>query len=321
MKAVLGIEIGGTKIQAGIGLVSDDLIAFQRRTVDPGLRADGVRRIVVELVNKILVDNSMKSGDLCGVGVGFGGPVDRLSGTVLVSHQIEGWAGFALRTWIEEQFRLPVVVLNDADAAGLAEARLGAGKGYRRVFFMTVGSGIGGAWIKDGQMDDGQGIGMAEIGHTWIPHPQTGRPVQLEDLCSGWAMSARTREAVQQGAESQLVRLCGGDTAGINGQMIYQAAERGDDLALRIIDETCEGLALGISNIVALYHPQCIILGGGVSLMGALFWESLREKLSLYVFPPFASGSRLLPAALRQRVVVVGAVLAGLDGTLKRSRE
>jgi glucokinase len=96
--------------------------------------------------------------------------------------------------------------------------------------------------------------------------------------------------------------------------MIYRAAEREDDLALRIVDDTCEGLALGISNVIALYHPQCIILGGGVSLMGPLFWNPLREKLTHYVFPPFAQGYELLPAALGHQVVVVGAVLAGLQG-------
>jgi glucokinase len=251
MKPALGIEIGGTKIQGGLGLVNDELITFQRRAVNPGLRADGIRTIVVELVNKILADHSMKSSDLCRIGVGFGGPVDRLTGTVLVSNQIAGWAGFALKTWLEEQFCVPAVVLNDADAAGMAESRLGAGKGHRRVFYMTVGSGIGGAWITDGRLDDGQRLGAAEIGHTWIPHPQTGRPVQLEDLCSGWAMTARTREALQLGAASQLTKMCRGDVEKINGQMVYRAAEREDELALRVVDQTCEGLALGISNVIS----------------------------------------------------------------------
>jgi glucokinase len=317
MKAVLGIEIGGTKIQAGLGLAADELIDLQRRTVEPGVRADGIRRIVVELVGKILADNSMRRDDLGGIGIGFGGPVDMRTGSVLVSHQIQGWAGFDLKSWVEEQFDQPAVVLNDADAAGLAECRFGAGRGYRRVFFLTVGSGIGGSWIEDGRMDEGQGLGAAEIGHTWVPHPLTGRPVQLEELCSGWAMTARAREAVEQGAVSQLVEMCGGDTVGIDGKLIYRAAEGGDDLAMRIMDETCEGLALSICNAIALYHPQCVILGGGVSLMGPLFWISLREKLSLYVFPSFAAGYRLLPAALGQQVVVVGAVLAGL----RRHRE
>jgi glucokinase len=186
---------------------------------------------------------------------------------------------------------------------------------------MTVGSGIGGAWIQDGRLDHGQGIGAAEIGHTWIPHPQTGGPVQLEELSSGWSMAARAREALRQSPGALLEKLCGGDVRRIDGQMIYQAAERGDQPALRIIDEACEGLALGISNAIALYHPHCVILGGGVSLMGPLLWDPLRAKLSRYVFPPFAPGSRLLPSALRRQVVVVGAVLAVLEAALNRCSE
>src|SRR5204862_2189107 len=102
---------------------------------------------------------------LRGVGIGFGGPVDDATRTVLKSHQIAGWDGFPLAKWLEELLGLPAVLGNDADVAGLAEALFGAGKGVSPVFYITVGSGIGGGLILDGEIYRGCGLGAAEIGH------------------------------------------------------------------------------------------------------------------------------------------------------------
>ncbi len=285
MPFALGIEIGGTKLQAGIGAGEPKLVALARRTVDPARGGEGIREQIPSLVEEVLSRTDVKLSDLAGIGVGFGGPVD--SERVLVSHQIEGWAGFPLRSWLEERFRRPVVLQNDCKAAALAESALGAGKGCRRIFYVTVGSGIGGGLVVDGRVDTGQGLGAGEIGHTWVPDPRTGTPEKLELVASGWSIERR---------------------AGRPGPEVYRAAERGEAAALGVLDETAEALACGIGNVITLLHPERVILGGGVSQMGPLLWNPLREKTAKYVFGPFAGRWELVPSALGEEVVVIGAV-------------
>jgi len=311
MKYALGIEIGGTKLQAGVGLREEKLIALARRTVDPAEGAEGIRREIPPLVEEALALAKVSQKDIDGIGVGFGGPLDSKRGITLVSHQIEGWADFPLRAWFEEQWGVPCSIQNDANIAGYAEAVLGAGRGKRRIFYITIGSGIGGGWIVDGIIDEGQGLGAAEIGHTWVPDPDTGEPEKLELVCSGWSIARRAREALEDGETSLLSELCSGNPENLTAKTVYAAAEREDWVARAILEETCDTLATAIGNVIALLHPERIIIGGGVSLMGPIFWDSLREKIRRYVFKPFADRYEIVPSALGEEVVIIGAVLLG----------
>lgn len=286
-RLALGIEIGGTKLQAGVGSGETKLRALARRGVDPKRGGEGIRESIPPLVEEALAKAGVSGRDLAGIGVGFGGPVDSERGRVLVSHQVEGWSDFPLRDWLTERFRVPVVLQNDCKAAALAEYALGAGKGCRRIFYVTIGSGIGGGLVVDGKVDTGQGLGAGEIGHTWVPDPRTGKAEKLELVASGWSIERR---------------------AGRPGPEVYAAAERGDGAALRVLDETAEALAVGIGNVITLLHPERVILGGGVSLMGPLLWDPLRGKVARYVFGPFADRWELVPSALGEEVVVIGAV-------------
>ncbi|MBD3265930.1 ROK family protein, partial [bacterium] len=231
-------------------------------------------------------------------------------GITITSHQVQGWDGFPLKKFLHEQFHVPVFVQNDASIAGYAEAKLGAGTGLHRIFYMTIGSGIGGGLITNGVIDEGQGLGAAEIGHTWIPDPDTGEPEKLEQIGSGWSIGRRAQEALEAGEHSLLVEMCD-HTHEIDAKIVYAAVERDDLLATAILDETCQALALAISNIIALLHPERVILGGGVSLMGALFWDNLQEKVRRHVFAPYAKHYEIVPAVLGEEVVVIGAILLG----------
>ena len=318
MSYALGIEIGGTKLQAGVGLDEKQrLLSLARVTVDPSRGAEGILQEIPQLVDAALAEAGVKNEEIAAIGVGFGGPIDSRSGRVLASHQIEGWRDFPLKEWLEQRYQKFVVVQNDASVAGYAEAKLGAGRGSRRVFYITLGSGIGGGWIQDGVIDEGQGLGAAEIGHTWVPEPETGEPEKLELVCSGWSIGRRAVDALEQGEESILNELCDGKFESITAKEVYEAAEREDLLARTLLEETCTTLALAICNVIALLHPERIIVGGGVSLMGPRFWETLKQKIARYVFGPFAGKYEVVPSALHEEVVVIGAVLLGLE-TVKK---
>src|SRR3954470_2030822 len=140
----LGIEIGGTKLQLGVGAGDGVLAGLWRGTVDMAAGPEGIRRQIVAAVPELLQRSGIERGQLKGVGIGFGGPVDDATRTVIKSHQIKGWDGFPLADWIGDITGLPATLGNDADVAGLAEALFGAGKGMSPIFYITIGSGIGG---------------------------------------------------------------------------------------------------------------------------------------------------------------------------------
>ena len=176
----LGCEIGGSKLQVG---VCDRRGKLQQLVREPVVRrngAAGILRQFQRLIPPLLANHSVRA-----IGVGFGGPVDIESGTGIVSHQIKGWDNFQVRKWFRRQFGLPVALENDQNCAALAEAAIGAGKGLRRVCYITVGTGIGGGLVIDGQIYNGR-YGAAEIGHMRLWH--TGRWRTVESLAAGLAI-------------------------------------------------------------------------------------------------------------------------------------
>jgi len=298
MTLAVGIEIGGTKLQAGIGLRDGKLIALVRRAVNPAQGGAGIREQIPSLIEETVAKAGCSPKDLVGLGVGFGGPVDSKRGRILLSHQIEGWSDFPLRDWLQKKVEVPVVLQNDAKTAALAEATLGAGQGKKRIFYITVGSGVGGGLVVDGAPDVGQGLGAGEIGHTWVPDPDSGKPDKLEHVASGWSIGKRGSRRV--GRE-------------LSGAEVASLAAKGDATAKRTVEESAEALAVGIGNVLALLHPERFIVGGGVSLMGDLWWSPLKKALAdRFAFPPFAQSYDVVPSALGEEVVVIGAVLLGL---------
>ena len=307
----IGIEIGGTKIQVGVGLSSGNLLPdgiIQRQVVrEKG--AEGICDDLISMTEEILEAKHLKPSDIGKIGIGFGGIVDTKSGVVLKSYQIVGWDNFPLKEWAQEQWGKPVFIQNDASLAGLAESLQGSGRGYSRIFYMTLGSGIGGGWIVDGEVYNGQGYGAAEIGHTWVPDPVSGEPVELEQICSGWSIGRRAQLAASR--QKTLITDLAEVVDRIDAKIVYSAAEHGDEIANRILIETCQTLGLAIGNIVALLHPECVILGGGVSLMGPLFWDRLRKEAQLRMMPDYAAQVDIMQAKLKEEVVVIGALCLG----------
>lgn len=172
----LGVEIGGTKLQVGVCDARGRLRALQRRSVERKNGARGILRQLEEMIPALLRAHRVSK-----IGVGFGGPFDIETGRAIRSFQIAGWDGFPVRQWFERQFKLPVVVENDQNCAGLAEAKCGAGRGLRRALYITVGTGIGGGLILDGEIYGGR-YGAVEIGHTWVGKHR------LESVASGLAI-------------------------------------------------------------------------------------------------------------------------------------
>ena len=304
----LGIEIGGTKLQLAVGPGDGPPLIDSRRAeirLEDG--AGGILR-QIESIGRELIDRHHPRA----IGIGFGGPVDAEAGRTIISHQVEGWTDFALVDWCRETFGLPAGLSNDADAAGLAEALFGAGRDHRVVFYITVGSGIGGALVIDGRIySGGHGI-TSEIGHLRpgldadVPH------ATVESIASGFGIAAagRTWLAGENGHNPSAVDLlarCGGRIERLSGRMVSEAAAAGNLAARQIFSRALQTLGWAIAQTVTLVAPEVVVMGGGVPLCGeAQFFAPLRQQVARYVFPPLAHCYSIVPAALGEEVVVHG---------------
>ncbi len=301
----LGIEIGGTKLQLGMGDGDGVIHSLWRGNVVPTDGADGIRRQITAAIPKLLTSAKRKRDELKGVGIGFGGPVNDATRTVIKSHQIQGWDDFPLAKWIEEITSLPAALGNDADVAGLAEALFGAGKGLSPIFYITIGSGIGGGLIINGEIYRGCGRGAAEIGHLRLPLQD--RYVPLEAIASGWAIEQWARKEAERQPETW--KTVFGDDSKLQTRQIADAAQNGHDPAWHILYRAWVALADAICQVIALTSPRRIVIGGGVSLMGEnVLFEPLRKLVAERVFKPFADCYDIVPAALGEEVVVHGAL-------------
>lgn len=335
----LGIEIGGTKLQLGVGAGDGKLVALERFDVVTKRGAAGILEQIRTAGSELAARHGVSR-----IGFGFGGPVISATGTVVKSHHVSGWDNFALAAWCQNELGLPAVVENDCDAAGLAEAHHGAGRDRGAVFYVTVGTGIGGGLIVGGQIYRGAGHGAAEIGHL-RPGLQADRPEStVESLASGWGIAAAAQarlsepishafvpltaglrsaapedmrqrlienEEAQTEYQADLWQRCDGKPGRLTAKMVVTAAGEGNEIALEVLGRACQALGWGIAQAITLVSPEVVVLGGGVSLADeSLFLVPLRAEVERYVFPPFVGKYQLVPAELGEEVVVHGALAA-----------
>ncbi len=300
----LGVEIGGTKLQLGLGAGDGVVRSLWRGSVDRAAGGDGIRRQIAAAVPQLLAQAGVDRSQLKGVGVGFGGPTDDATQSVIKSHHITGWDGFPLAAWLTDLLGLPTVICNDADVAGLAEAIFGAGKGLSPIFYITVGTGIGGGLILDGEIYRGVGKGAAEIGHLLVPHDSDGGDVILEESSAGWGIEAT---AARWQAKRGWGKNVGREPFTV--QQIADAARAGDPEARDLLTWAVASLAHGIRQMITLLCPRRVIIGGGVSLIGEeLFFAPIRRYMAEQGMKAFAGLTDIVPAALGEAVVVHGAL-------------
>jgi glucokinase len=314
----IGVEIGGTKLQLVRG--SRGVIEERRRiTIPKDWGAEGIRLAIAECLPSLLGNDDrgvvggpgVQSG-AGAIGVGFGGPVDWRTGEICCSHQVEGWSEFPLGAWLAAQTKIPVFVDNDANVAALGEAAHGAGKGCDPVFFSTMGSGVGGGIVAEGRIYHGAKPGEGELGHVLLD--RAGRIV--ESSCSGWAVDRKLREVARENSDGILAKLLGNQVGG-EAKLLGEALRQGDAEAARVLRETAEDMAFALSHVAHLFHPEVIILGGGLPLLGEPLRVAVESALRKFIMEAFQPGPKVRLAALGEDAVPVGA----LELAARRSRE
>lgn len=281
MSLAIGVDVGGTKVAAGLVTVDGQILATARRPT-PMANADAVLALVVEVVGELMqgVDEPV-----VGVGVGVAGPVDAQRAHVYFAPNLQ-WTQVNARGVLESAIGLPVVIENDGNVAAWGEYRFGAGVGSHDLVLVTVGTGIGGGIVLGGSLFRGAHGAAGEIGHiSSVPHGVQcgcGRLGCWEQYASGNALVRQTRElaAERRDEAHMLLALGDGTPEGIQGVHITAAAMSGDPVAIEALRLLGVALGTGLADLSAILDPELFVIGGGVCEAGDLLLSSARETLT-----------------------------------------
>lgn len=277
----IGVDVGGTKVAAGLVDEAGAILARTRKPT-PSASPSDVEDVIAECVTELVACAPAREQGVEAVGVGAAGFITADRSTILVAPNLS-WRDEPLRDAVAERIGLPVVVENDANAAAWAEYRFGAGRGEKHLVVVTVGTGIGGGMVLDGQLYRGRyGIG-AEFGHMQVS--QSGRRCGCgqhgcwEQYVSGRALLHEAREIadVQRGYGKRLLELGGGRPEGIEAIEVTQAAREGDPAALDCFEEVGTWLGQGLADLAAVLDPGLFVIGGGVADAGELLLAPARR--------------------------------------------
>jgi len=281
----VGVDVGGTKVAAGI-VDSSGKIQQQSRTPMSahGTAAAGLAAVTTA-INALVSEHSAELGTLRGIGICSPGPLDPVTGVVINPPNLPCWRNFPLAAEVANIYPVPVRVDNDANAAALAETIWGAGRGYKHVFYTSLGTGIGTGIVLNGRIYHGHTGAAAEGGHISIdykgPQCACGKRGCIETLAAGPAIAARARAliAAEPGSASALLELAGGSADAVTSEMVGKAYQAGDPAARRVLQETSQLLSFWLGNMIDLLDPDVVIIGGGVSLMMRAFFDEIRNLL------------------------------------------
>jgi len=283
------VDIGGTKVAAGLVDANGEIFAHVREPMISNSSAEAGLNSVFSAIARVIPPDI----GVGGIGICAPGPLDPKSGVILNPPNVPCWRKFPLAESVQRRYFAPVKVDNDANAAALAETRWGAARGYRNVFYATIGTGIGTGIVFDGKIYHGRTGSAGEGGHVSIdyqgPICRCGKPGCIEILASGTAIAQRARQELAAGATSAMLELARGDLAAFTGEIVGKAAESGDALAIRILSEATEMLALWLSNIVDLLDPDVIVIGGGAAALYRPSFTKLHERISQLTVNPHAN--------------------------------
>ncbi len=312
---VLGVDVGGTKVAVGLVDREGKILAQSRKPMVANSTAEAGLEAVAGAIDSL---TSTAPGGIHSIGICAPGPLDPKTGVVLNPPNLPCWRNFPLAEKIVSMYHVPVKVDNDANAAALAETRWGAARGYRYVFYSTIGTGIGTGIVLDGRIFHGNTGSAGEGGHVSIdyrgPLCSCGKRGCIEVLAAGPAIAARARAKLAAGSRSTILELAKGDVAGVTSEFVGKAYAAGDLLAREILQETVDVLTPWLGNIVDLFDPDVVVMGGGVAAMLKPFFDEIKNRLPAWCVNPRASDIPLVMAHYGADAGIAGgAALCAVD--------
>jgi len=308
---LLGIDLGGTNIKIGCFDITLKLIGKISVPTGDEMGPDFIVDKFYSASKELLKQNDLSLADVRAVGIGSPGPVDLTEGVVLAAPNFPLFKNVPLKDMVAKRLGKPTILENDANAACWGEHVIGAGKGSDHMILLTLGTGIGGGIISDGQLIHGPSGGAAELGHLIIyPDGQTcacGQKGCVEAYASANSTAARATEAVQNGAQSSLATVLK-EQGKITCKDVFEHADKGDALAKEIVEGTAKALALVCVQLANMTDPQSIVFAGGMIAAGDALLTQIRRFYKHYIGHLFNRGSlELCFATLGEDAGIIGA--------------
>jgi glucokinase len=317
VRYIVGVDVGGTNIV--VGTVAQDGSELVGVVSEPTRAEEGADAVVERIITLVRASMAQAKGkEIAGVGIGSPGPLNTKTGVVLLTPNL-GWVNMPLRDRVAAGLGLPATLDNDANCAIFGEWWRGAARGAEYVVGLTVGTGIGGGIVLQGDVYHGASDIAGEIGHMTID--STGRRCKcgnygcLEAYASGPAIAARAVEGIEAGVETALPDYVGGNLKLITAQVVYEAAHDGDDYALEVVRDTAKFLGAGVASIINIFNPQVVVICGGVTLAGDKLFIPLRSEVNRRAFKPAVEVCRILPGELTGTAGVWGAAAVFIKRT------
>jgi glucokinase len=306
-----GVDLGGTTITTVLVNGQGELLSQVKCLTEAAKGVDTVVSKIVESIKSACLQAHVDTENISTIGIGSPGPLSTKTGIVIDAPNLSNWVNVPLRDLVQKHFLAPVFLDNDANAAAYGEFWIGAGKGYRNLMVITLGTGIGGGMIIDGKLFRGPDDTAGEIGHIPIlmdgPLCNCGNRGCLETLASATGLVNRAIHSLRFGVASLLRNLCENDMNKLTAKMVHEAALQGDKLAVELLRETGYYIGIASASIVNLLNPELIIIFGGLSGAGEFLFAPIRDEIKKRAFPTPAARVKVVPAILGNTAGAIGA--------------
>ncbi|AJA49256.1 glucokinase [Clostridium pasteurianum DSM 525 = ATCC 6013] len=303
---VIGIDLGGTKISGALSDVDGNVLSQYTISTNAFEGEEVVLKRIISVIEKVLSDGEKVPEDIKTIGIGSPGPLDAQKGIIITTPNLP-FKNFKLVDPIKEKFKIPTYLDNDANVGAIGEFVFGAGQGTKNMIYITVSTGVGGGAILNGQIYRGNTCNALEMGHMTVekdgPQCNCGNYGCVEALASGTAIGRIAKEAILRGEDTILKSY-----ENVTSYEVFQAAKQGDAVASRILDTSLNYLGICVANMITIFDPEMVIIGGGVSKGGDIVFDKVKEVVNTRCFKAMAESCRIVPAGLGTDAGVMGAV-------------
>ena len=320
---ILGVDLGGTKILTAVTNPQGKILSRDHSITPAQKGHEAVIQAILESAHRALGQADVAISNLIVVGVGAPGLLNPEAGILYTSPNLPGWRDVPLRDAIQEKLGKQTFLINDANAAALGEFNFGAARGTRNFIYITVSTGIGGGIVINGKIYSGA-IGVAgEVGHMTIdddgPICNCGSRGCWETLASGTALAREARYRIGEGVKTSILEYAKGDVGKVTAQVVQDAAEGGDSLAKELIGRTGYYLGVGLANLINIFNPELIVIGGGLSNIGDMLFGPAFKVAGERAYKQAFQAVRFTSAELGRNSGVLGAAVFALQEMKKQS--
>jgi glucokinase len=308
---VIGIDLGGSKILSAV-ITSQGEALSRDHTVTPAPEGhEAVIQSILESAHRALKEANVDVSAVAAVGIGAPGISNPQTGIVFTSPNLPGWQDIPLRDIMTGRLGKQTFVINDANAAALGELHFGAARGVRDFIYITISTGIGGGIVIDGKIYTGAIGAAGEVGHMTVddhgPICNCGNKGCWETLASGTALAREARRRIEEGAATSILEYAGGDMEKVNPEAVHSAARQGDSLARELIARTSYYIGIGLANLINIFNPELIVIGGGLSNIGDMLLEPAFKMAGERAYKQSFQAVRFASPELGRNSGVIGA--------------